>query len=157
MSLDYAHALGARLRAVRGMKGLTLHDVEEKSGGRWKAVVIGSYERADRSMTVVKLAELAQFYGVRVGELLPESIPDLSFSPPELVINMRRLAELPTKQTGPLARYAAAVQTQRHDRSGDTLAIRAEDLRTLAVICDMAAEDLMKQFVRLGVLVPKSS
>src|SRR6478752_8256875 len=44
MSQDYAHALGARLRAIRAQQGLSLHGVEEKSEGRWKAVVVGSYE-----------------------------------------------------------------------------------------------------------------
>ena len=35
MSQDYAHALGARLRAIRAQQGLSLHGVEEKSEGRW--------------------------------------------------------------------------------------------------------------------------
>ena len=69
---DYAKALGAKLRAIRQQQGLSLHGVEQKSGGRWKAVVVGSYERGDRAVTVQKLAELADFYGVPVNELLPE-------------------------------------------------------------------------------------
>ena len=64
MPSDYAKTLGARLRAIRTQQGLSLHGVEEKSRGRWKAVVVGSYERGDRSVTVQKLAELAEFYGV---------------------------------------------------------------------------------------------
>src|SRR6266571_2307728 len=71
MPSDYAKTLGARLRAIRTQQGLSLHGVEEKSRGRWKAVVVGSYERGDRSVTVQKLAELADFYGVPVSELLP--------------------------------------------------------------------------------------
>ena len=73
MSADYAHALGARLRSIRAQQGLSLHGVEEKSEGRWKAVVVGSYERGDRAVTVAKLAELAEFYGVPVAELLPDA------------------------------------------------------------------------------------
>ena len=69
---DYAKALGAKLRAIRQQQGLSLHGVEQKSGGRWKAVVVGSYERGDRAVTVQNLAELADFYGVPVAELLPE-------------------------------------------------------------------------------------
>jgi transcriptional regulator with XRE-family HTH domain len=66
---------GARrkLRAIRQQQGLSLHGVEQKSGGRWKAVVVGSYERGDRAVTVQKLAELADFYGVPVAELLPRA------------------------------------------------------------------------------------
>src|ERR1700683_2207134 len=64
MPSDYAKTLGARLRAIRTQQGLSLHGVEEKSRGRWKAVVVGSYERGDRAVTVQKLAELAEVYGV---------------------------------------------------------------------------------------------
>jgi transcriptional regulator with XRE-family HTH domain len=75
MPTDYARALGGRLRAIRTQQNLSLHGVEEKSEGRWKAVVVGSYERGDRAVTVQRLAELADFYGVPVSELLPESSP----------------------------------------------------------------------------------
>ena len=57
MASDYAKALGAKLRAIRQQQGLSLHGVEERSGGRWKAVVVGSYERGDRAVTVQKLAD----------------------------------------------------------------------------------------------------
>ncbi len=71
---EYAKALGAKLRAIRTQQGLSLHGVEDKSQGRWKAVVVGSYERGDRAVTVQRLSELADFYGVPVAELLPEGI-----------------------------------------------------------------------------------
>jgi len=61
---EYVKVLGARLRDVRQREGLSLQRVEQRSGGRWKAVVVGSYERGDRAVTVQKLAELARFYGV---------------------------------------------------------------------------------------------
>ena len=73
MTQDYARALGQRLRSIRAQQGMSLHGVEEKSDGRWKAVVVGSYERGDRAVTVAKLAELAEFYGVPVAELLPDA------------------------------------------------------------------------------------
>src|SRR6266480_853992 len=72
MPSEYAKSLGARLRSIRQQQGLSLQGVEEKSAGRWKAVVVGSYERGDRAVTVSRLAELAEFYRVPVAELLPE-------------------------------------------------------------------------------------
>jgi transcriptional regulator with XRE-family HTH domain len=68
----YEVALGTRLRAFRAARGLSLAGVEERSGGRWKAVAVGSYERGDRSVTVVKLAGLAEFYGIPVADMLPD-------------------------------------------------------------------------------------
>ena len=76
MPSEYAKSLGARLRSIRQQQGLSLQGVEEKSNGRWKAVVVGSYERGDRAVTVQRLAELAEFYGVPVSELVVER-PDL--------------------------------------------------------------------------------
>src|SRR4051812_24540925 len=71
VSDGYAKALGARLRAIRTQQHLSLHGVERKSAGKWKAVVVGSYERGDRAISVQRLAELAEFYGVPVSDLLP--------------------------------------------------------------------------------------
>ena len=96
MASDYARALGARLRAIRTQQGLSLHGVEEKSEGRWKAVVVGSYERGDRAVTVQRLAELADFYGVPVQALLPDAAPTGSSEPPpKLVLDLERLQSVP--------------------------------------------------------------
>src|SRR3954470_5667615 len=93
---DYAKALGGRLRAIRTQQGLSLHGVEEKSRGRWKAVVVGSYERGDRAVTVQKLAELAAFYGVPVSELLPEGAATPAAEPAaKIIIDLEQLQGVP--------------------------------------------------------------
>ena len=150
---DYAKALGAKLRGIRQQQGLSLHGVEQKSGGRWKAVVVGSYERGDRAVTVQKLAELADFYGVPVGELLPEGRTASAAAPAQkIVLNLERLFQLPPDQVGPLARYAQAIQSQRGDYNGRVLSIRHEDLRSLAVIYDASPGQLTEQLIGWGVL-----
>ena len=153
MPSDYAKTLGARLRAIRTQQGLSLHGVEEKSRGRWKAVVVGSYERGDRSVTVQKLAELAEFYGVPVSELLPgDVLPTLLAPSPKLVIDLERMAQLPKDKAGPLARYVATIQSQRGDYNGRVLSIRQEDLRSLAVIYDKTPTDLTEELISWGIL-----
>lgn len=153
MSVDYAKALGARLRAIRQQQGLSLHGVEEKSRGRWKAVVIGSYERGDRAVTVQRLAELADFYGVPIAELLPDGTPSSAVeAPPKLILDLERLGSVPAEKAGPLARYAAAIQAQRGDYNGRVLSIRQEDLRTLGVIYDEPVSQLTEQLISWGVL-----
>jgi transcriptional regulator with XRE-family HTH domain len=153
MASDYAKALGSRLRAIRTQQGLSLHGVEEKSEGRWKAVVVGSYERGDRAVTVYKLAELADFYGVPVQALLPDSAPSGSSAPPpKLVLDLEQLQSVPAEKAGPLARYAATIQTQRGDYNGRVLSIRADDLRTLAVIYDLPPAILTEELIRWNVL-----
>ena len=136
MPSDYAKSLGARLRSIRQQQGLSLQGVEEKSAGRWKAVVVGSYERGDRAVTVSRLAELADFYRVPVAELLPEGGSTRSDSSAKIVLDLERLAQVPSEKAGPLQRYAATIQSQRGDYNGKVLSIRQDDLRTLAVIYD---------------------
>ena len=53
---------GVLLR-LRALSGLSLRQVEDKSDGRWKAVVVGSYERGDRRPTVEQARALLGFYG----------------------------------------------------------------------------------------------
>ena len=153
MASDYARALGARLRAIRTQQGLSLHGVEEKSEGRWKAVVVGSYERGDRAVTVQRLAELADFYGVPVQALLPDAAPTGSSEPPpKLVLDLERLQSVPAEKAGPLALDGGRVAGQRGDYNGKVLSIRTDDLRTLAVIYDVPPAVLAEQLIAWAVL-----
>jgi transcriptional regulator with XRE-family HTH domain len=150
---EYAKALGGKLRAIRTQQGLSLHGVEEKSQGRWKAVVVGSYERGDRAVTVQRLAELADFYGVPVSELLPAGVT-VSFAEPQvrIVIDLEQLQQVPADEAAPLARYAATIQSQRGDYNGRVLSIRNEDLRSLAIMYDASPVALTEQLIGWGVL-----
>ena len=152
---EYAKALGARLRAIRTQQGLSLHGVEEKSRGRWKAVVVGSYERGDRAVTVQRLSELADFYGVPVSELLPEGHAGTVIEPSSrIIIDLEQLSSVPADKAAPLARYAATIQSQRGDYNGRVLSIRHEDMRSLAVIYDASPTALTEQLIGWGVLSP---
>jgi transcriptional regulator with XRE-family HTH domain len=154
----YAKALGQRLRAIRMQQGLSLHGVEEKSHGRWKAVVVGSYERGDRAVTVQRLAELAEFYSVPINELLPDATPTAAATepPPRLVLDLEKLQHVPVDRAAPLARYTQTIQSQRGDYNGRVLSIRQEDLRTLAVIYDETPSQLTDQLIGWGVLNPEA-
>ena len=148
-------ALGARLRAVRRQLGMTLEQVEQRSQGRFKMVVVGSYERADRAITVQKLAELAEVYGLRTEQLLPgdgAAVPAAGGGR-KLQIDLQRLAALPPRQAGPLARYAAMIQSQREDSDGAILTIREQDLESLAVVCDMQPGNLTELLDHWGILI----
>jgi transcriptional regulator with XRE-family HTH domain len=155
---EYAKTLGGKLRAIRQQQGLSLHGVEEKSKGRWKAVVVGSYERGDRAVTVQKLAELADFYGVPIRELLPGAATAAAAAgaPPRLVLDLEALQHLDTSEAAPLTRYAATIQAQRGDYNGKVLSIRQDDMRTLAVIYDESPSTLTERFISWGVLNPEA-
>jgi transcriptional regulator with XRE-family HTH domain len=157
----YAKALGARLRAVRMQQHLSLHGVERKSNGKWKAVVVGSYERGDRAVSVQRLAELADFYGVPVSDLLPPEdnpFPGAGSPPPlsRIVLNLDRVAALSDPNAAILQRFGASIQRQRGHIGSRTLTVRQEDLRSLALMYDMSVEALTERLVRWQVLAPES-
>lgn len=54
------------IRELRKKKGLTLKECEELSRGRFKAVVMGSYERGTRAISLERLQEIADFYEVPI-------------------------------------------------------------------------------------------
>jgi transcriptional regulator with XRE-family HTH domain len=157
MAQDYARALGARLRSIRQQQGLSLQGVEEKSEGRWKAVVVGSYERGDRAVTVQRLSELAEFYGIPMSELLPgaNQFGAAREAPPKLVLDLELLHRGELPESAPLARFASTIQAQRGDYNGKVLSIRQEDLLTLAVIYDESPSQLAEKLINWGVLRPK--
>ena len=153
--MEYAKALGSRLRAIRQQQGLSLQGVEQKSNGRWKAVVIGSYERGDRAVTVQRLSELADFYGVPIEHFLPEveeSQRSTGDGASRLVIDLERLKEIRAVEGAPLARYVSTIQAQRGDYNGRVLSIREDDLRNLSIIYDEDADDLTRRFTEWGVV-----
>ncbi|MCW2914547.1 MAG: transcriptional regulator, family, partial [Actinomycetia bacterium] len=69
---------------------------------------------------------------------------------------LERLQQLPKDKAGPLARYAATIQSQRGDYNGKVLSIRQEDLRSLAVIYDKSPAELTEELINWGVLDPEA-
>lgn len=151
---DYAKALGERLRRIRVQKGMSLQDVQEASQGRWKAAVVGAYERGDRNVTVARLSELADFYGVPTGEILPEETPPgARFARRKVVLDLTGLQHIPEGDRDPLARFARAIQVQRGDFNGRVLTLREDDLLALALMYQTSGEDLANRLDRWGLLV----
>jgi transcriptional regulator with XRE-family HTH domain len=167
---EYAVAVGARLRAVRRQKRLSLQAVETASHMEFKASVLGAYERGERTISVPRLQRLAQLYRVPIDQLLP---PDRSLSPAhrtgqtsysndgapggeatptKICVDLERLAAVQGPERELLRRYLATVQVQRQDFNGEVLTIRAGDLRVMASMLGQSLEGLLRKFSELGIL-----
>jgi transcriptional regulator with XRE-family HTH domain len=154
-NVDYARALGERLRNIRVQKGMSLQDVQQASKGKWKAAVVGAYERGDRNVTVARLSELADFYGVPVSEILPGDNNPVT---PEVqgrrrvVLDLEGLSKVPESERDPLARFTHAIQIQRGDYNGRVLTIREDDLMALALLYQTTADELSRRLGEWGLL-----
>lgn len=153
---DYAKALGEALRKIRVQKGMSLQDVQQTSKGKWKAAVVGAYERGDRNVTVARLSELAEFYGVPVSELLPDDgappAPGAVEANRRVVLDLEGLQKVPDSDRDPLARFTTAIQIQRGDYNGRVLTIREDDLMALALLYQTTAEELSRRLKDWGLL-----
>jgi transcriptional regulator with XRE-family HTH domain len=138
--------VGARLRDVRTQKGLSLQQVEAQSGGRWKTAAVGSYERADRMISVGQLAALASFYDVPLDALLADegsAAPHTRAA--RVVLNLPALAQPPVNESARLRRWVEQIRRERDDWAGQVLSIRAEDLRALATMYDLSLNQLVER------------
>lgn len=155
--------VGERLRAIRRQKGLSLHDVEARSGMEFKASVLGAYERGERAISVPRLLRLADIYDVPSDQLLPRLIEaeidlddETELSHVDLMtrgftIDLQRLHDLDEPETAILSRYATSIQLERQDFNGRLLTIRRDDLRVLAAVLGRTVDELGKRFVALGL------
>lgn len=151
---NHALAIGARLRRVRHQQEMSLADVQASSKGRWKAVVVGAYERGDRSVTVDRLAQLATFYDVPLADLLPDPQLTRAMSAGRITLDLVRLNEsIARPELTVLARYAAHVARKRGDHNGRVLTLRAGDLETVALVVDRSAAELRELLDETGVLL----
>ncbi len=149
--------VGERLRAIRRQKGLSLHDVEARSGHEFKASVLGAYERGERAISVSRLLRLSEIYEVPPDQLLPRDL-DIEINLTDggdvesgFTIDLVKLHSLDEPEAAVLSRYAATIQLQRQDFNGRLLTIRRDDLRVLAAVLGRRPEELGIRLDELGL------
>jgi transcriptional regulator with XRE-family HTH domain len=155
----HAVLIGERLRAIRRQQGLSLHDVEARSGKEFKASVLGAYERGERALSVGRLLRLAELYDVPADQLLPrETAADIDLTARRdrdaslgFTIDLVRLNQIDEPDAHVLSRYAATIQLQRQDFNGRMLTIRSDDVRVLAAALGRRPDDLASRLDQLGL------
>ncbi len=157
---EYSRLVGARLRAIRRQKKLSLQDVELISEQEFKASVLGAYERGERAISVPRLHRLASLYHVPVDQLLPgddegeEPSAESERRATErdsVKIDLTRLDHLSGPEADMLERYLSMIQVQRQDFNGRMLTIRRDDLRAIACILGTGVDAAGERLDDLGL------
>ena len=137
--------------AVRLVEGVAEHadridELIDRHAHGWSIDRLPDVDRAILRMAVFELLWVDD---------VPDPRPSSAVtSTTKIVLNLESLGSLPADEAGPLARYASTIQAQRHDYNGKVLSIRAEDLKSLAIIYDMSPDELTSRLIEWGVLSP---
>jgi transcriptional regulator with XRE-family HTH domain len=153
---SYRRRLGQRIRQIRQQRGLSLHEVEARTGEEFKSSVLGAYERGERSVSVGRLMRLAAFYEVPVDQMLPGPGADASPGPaqerPPLRIDLTRVARLGGVEGEFLRRQLGLLQLRRQDFNGRVMTLRFDDQRMMAGIFNVREERIRSHLESLELL-----
>ena len=161
MTTPTNESISSRLRSIRTDKGLTLSDVERASHRSIRAVVLGSYERGDRALTLKKAITIAAFYGVPLTYLIQEPSTDTGQSDAPL-LDLRRMRQLiadkkqmdeSSLELRALITFISGIIQIRNDWNGEVLSLRATDLQLLALAVGISTPAITELLVREKLLL----
>jgi len=140
----------ARLRAIRLSKSLSLSDVETLSQGTLKAVVLGSYERGSRALSVKRAMVIAELYQIPLGQLFSDEVPVEVIDVPRAILDLRTInkraldkSHYDYEKYQLVARIAQRVIHSRQDWNGEVLSIRHSDIETIAILFDQPLSSVL--------------
>ena len=135
----------ARIRKQRKARSLTLQDIERLSNGQIKAVVMGSYERGSRAISLARTIEIANLFAIPLSELIEEPTTISSRNDEFLIFDLRRLREISNKnQSDAICKinaFLGAICARRRDWNGEVLTLRSADLDTLTLLLSMTTSE----------------
>ena len=154
--------ISARIRMQRKARSLTLQDIERLSNGRIKAVVMGSYERGSRAISLARTIEIANLFAIPISELIEEPKNPERGSDDQLIFDLRKLREISLAVTGSeiskINAFLSAICARRRDWNGEILTLRSGDLDTLTLVLSAtraAVQELLERF-QLVIKAPRN-
>ena len=132
------------LRDIRRKKGVTLQDVQRLSNGQIKAVVLGSYERGTRSISLARISQLAQFYEVPVDYFFGAIPIAVNEHTERLIFDARKMKNLDISDGifEQVRSFLDRIAQLRRDWNGEVLSIRKSDSETMALMTSLTEGDL---------------
>jgi transcriptional regulator with XRE-family HTH domain len=153
------------LREIRRVKSLSLSDVEELSNGALKAVVLGSYERGTRSLSVRRAIQIAHLYEVPLEVLLNGQSATRSYQVERTMIDLRRVRSLngdmyPSDELSKfesLRNYLKGIALMRNDWNGEVISLRGSDIQALALLAGGEYEEYLSWLSSADLILKKKS
>ena len=132
------------LKELRRKKGYTLEEFEAYSGGAVKAVVLGSYERGARAISLARLEQLAGLYDVQIEYFFVDKEVQADTSNGRYVFDLRRIRVLEDldETLEPIKRFLGSVAHKRSDWNGEVISLRQEDLANLQTFAHFSSTEL---------------
>jgi transcriptional regulator with XRE-family HTH domain len=142
---DFEGLIARRLRELRIDRGFTLDGFEAHTNGKIKAVVLGSYERGTRAISLARLVELADLFEVPIQYFLETHQHEQSHLQ-RWIFDLRVLRRIENEipELEALKKYLNYIALMRTDWRGEVLTIRKVDSDILSIILgnDGFIEDL---------------
>jgi len=157
-SRSEAMRLGRALREIRLNRKWSLKDFEIASGSKIKDVVLGSYERGARSISVSKLSIIAQTYEIPISELFRESpIAVFPIFDAQMIIDLRKLRETLQNHSSEivkvLGKFTENIINLRKDWNGEVLSVRASDLTLISIMQRDKNQNVIEECRKLNLLI----
>lgn len=152
-------AVARRLRQIRQQQKLTLKQVEIRSRGQWKAVVVGSYERGSRSLSISRAQQLCDFYGVPISKLFDAEHKSSELSSPGVWrIDLRKLRSyegFPDSFIERITSFVSYLTLKREDWNGEILTVRSSDIEILQILTQRTLPELYNSLVNRQLLLQR--
>jgi len=154
--------VGARLRSIRRSRSLSLSDVETLSHGSLKSVVLGSYERGSRNLTIKRAIEIAKIYNIPVTEILSDKSGSVPTAIPRLMLDIRALqrggfAELEESRRNLLSQFLHQIVEERQDWNGEIITLRESDLGNISLLLSVGKAEVIQLLSASRILLQKKS
>lgn len=151
-SLDRAEELGRTLRSIRVKRKWSLKEFERASGEKIKDVVLGSYERGTRSISVTNLQIIADTYQLPISALFGENqYCDNPHVQGRVIIDLRRIRDsLGTSNSVTLSsldQFTKSIICMRNDWNGEILSLRSSDVAFLSMMSNGNENELKNFFI----------
>jgi len=137
-------SLGELLKNARQARALTLRQASAKIDGRFSPAALGSYERGQRAISVLRLITLAELYGVDAGDLMIQArsrslrqLAGTTSADTAVVLTITATTMPAEARRTPLGRYLILHGAQSVD-------LTAEQIRSLALLHRISPDEFIR-------------